>query len=471
MIDARVNRRSHIGAFESPSCSENQKRRSEMLPVLHPDAAGVDIGAEELFVAVPTDRDSQPVRRFSTFTRDLLELAEWLKRCGIRAVAMESTSVYWIPLYQILETHGFEVFLVNAQYVRNVPGRKTDVSDCQWIQYLHSVGLLRGSFRPPDVICEIRSLWRHRESVIQMAAQHVMHMQKSLDQMNLQLHHVLSDITGLSGQRILDAILAGERDQMKLAALCHARVRSSQDTIAKALEGDYRAEHLFTLRQSLAGYRYYQQQIQEVDREIQRQMMVLPVAQNAQPELPKRTKKHPYGTRHNEPTSFSLRSELYRVFGVDLTNVPGISAVTAQTILCEVGTDLSRFRNASAFASWLGLCPEKQISGGKVLYTRTRQVRNRLSIALRLGAHALHHADNYLGEFFRRLKRKLGKPEAVTATAHKLARIVFHLLTTRQEYDESVFIKHEKEAAARAETRLRKQAERLGFQIIPAIQG
>jgi transposase len=248
-------------------------------------------------------------------------------------------------------------------------------------------------------------------------------------------------------------------------------VKSSQDTIAKALEGDYRSEHLFTLKQSLAGYRYYQQQIQEVDREIHRQMMVLPVAQNVQPALPKRTKKHPYAAKHNEPTSFSLRSELYRVFGVDLTNVPGISAVTAQTILCEVGTDLSRFRNASAFASWLGLCPEKQISGGKLLYTRTRQVRNRVSMALRLGAHALHHADNYLGEFFRRLKRKLGKPEAVTATAHKLARIIFHLLTTREEYDESVFIKYEHHAASQAETRLRKQAARLGFQVIPAIQG
>lgn len=448
---------------------KNHKRKGEMLPVLHPDAAGIDIGAEEVFVAVPSGRDFEPVKRFSTFTRDLLELAEWLRRCDIHTVAMESTSVYWIPLYQILETHGFEVFLVNAQYVRNVPGRKTDVSDCQWIQYLHSVGLLRGSFRPPDVICAIRSLWRHRDSLIQMAAQHVMHMQKSLDQMNLQLHHVLSEITGLSGQRILDAILAGERDPIKLAELCHARVRSSHDTVARALEGDYRSEHLFTLKQSLAGYRYYQQQIQEVDREMHRQLMDLPVADNAQPELPRRTKKHPYAKKHNEPTSFSLRSELYRVFGVDLTNVPGISAVTAQTILCEVGPDLSRFRNASAFASWLGLCPEKQISGGKVLYTRTRQVRNRVSIALRLGAYALHHADNYLGEFFRRLKRKLGKPEAVTATAHKLARIVFHLLTTKQEYTESVFIQHEKEAVARAEARLRKQAERLGFQIIPAV--
>jgi transposase len=226
-----------------------------------------------VFVAISSDRDSEPVKRFSTFTRDLLELAEWLKRCGIRTVAMESTSVYWIPIYQILETQGFEVFLWNAQYVRNVPGRKTDVSDCQWIQYLHLVGLLRGSFRPPDVICAIRSPWRHRDSLIQMAAQHVMHMQKSLDQMNLQLHHVLSEITGLSGQRILDAILAGERDPIKLAELCHARVKSSQDTVARALEGDYRAEHLFTLKQSLADYRCYQHQIEEVDQEIHRRMV------------------------------------------------------------------------------------------------------------------------------------------------------------------------------------------------------
>lgn len=301
-----------------------------------------------------------------------------------------------------------------------------------------------------------------------MAAQHVMHMQKSLDQMNLQLHHVLSEITGLSGQKILDAMLAGERDPVKLAELCHQRVRSSRDTVAKALEGDYRPEHLFALKQSLAGYRYYQRQIEEVDHEIQGQLLALPTAENAQPKLPPRTKKTPYAKKHHEPTSFNLRKELYRIFGVDLTNVPGISAVTAHTILCEIGVDLARFRNASAFASWLGLCPEKQISGGKTLYTRTRQVRNRVAIALRLGAHALHHADNYLGEFFRRMQRKLGKPEAVTATAHKLARIVFHVLTAREEYNESVFVRCDEEATRRAEVRLRKHAARLGFQIIPA---
>lgn len=448
---------------------KDHKRQSQ-LPVLHPDAAGVDIGAEEIFVAVPADRDTKPVRCFPTFTRDLFEAAAWLKQCGVHTVAMESTSVYWIPLFQILEAEGFEVFLVNAQYVKHVPGRKTDVSDCQWIQYLHSVGLLRGSFRPAGMICAMRALWRHRESLIQMAAQHVLHMQKSLNQMNLQLHHVLSEITGLSGLRILDAILAGERDPLKLAELCHARVKSSRDKIAKALEGDYRSEHLFALKQSLAGYRYYQHQIEEVDQEIRRQLAELPAAQNVEPMLPKRTKKHPYVKRHYEPTSFNLRAELYRIYGVDLTNVPGISAVTAHTILCEIGTDLSRFRNASAFASWLGLCPEKQISGGKLLYTRTRPVRSRVALALRLGANSLHHADNYLGEFFRRMKRKLGKPPAVTATAHKLARIIFHLLTNREEYNEAILLKSQKEDSARTEIRLRKQAAALGFELIPVAE-
>jgi len=354
--------------------------------------------------------------------------------------------------------------------VKHVPGRKSDVSDCQWIQYLHTVGLLRGSFRPASTICAIRSLWRHRESLIQMAAQYVMHMQKSLNQMNLQLHHVLSEITGLSGLRILDAILAGERDPLKLAELCHARVKNSRDKIAKALEGDYRPEHLFTLKQSLAGYRYYQHQIEEVDQEICRQLAEVPSAQNATAKLPKRTKKYPYEKRHYEPTSFNLRAELYRIFGVDLTNVPGISAVTAHTVLCEIGTDLSRFRNASAFASWLGLCPERQISGGKVLYTGTRPVRSRVALALRLGANSLHHADNYLGEFFRRMKRKLGKPEAVTATAHKLARILFHLLTNREEYDERVLVKSDKEVSLRAANRLRKQAAALGFEVVPVVR-
>src|SRR5262245_56318894 len=262
-----------------------RKKRVQDLAVLHPDAAGIDVGASEIFVAVPADRDAESVRSFATFTRDLHSLADWLQACGIRSAAMESTSVYWIPLHQILEARGIQGYLVNAQHGKNVARRKTDVSDCQWIQYLHSVGLLRASFRPPAVICAIRSLRRHRDSLIQMAAEHVMHIQKALDQMNLQVHRVLSDITGLSGLRIMDAILTGERDPVALAQLCHSRVKSSREIVAKSLEGDYRAEHVFALRQSLAGYRYYQTLLTEVDQEIERQLADLKTTAEADSKL------------------------------------------------------------------------------------------------------------------------------------------------------------------------------------------
>jgi len=453
--------------------AQSKKRKGKgaggtrMLPVLHPDAAGIDVGAEEVFVSVPPDRAAEPVRSFQTFTRDLYELADWLQFCRVRSVAMESTSVYWIPLFQILETRGFEVFLVNAQHVKNVPGRKSDVSDCQWIQYLHSVGLLKASFRPPDQICVVRSLWRHRESLVQMAAEHTMHMQKALTQMNLQLHHVLSDITGLSGMRILDAILSGERDPVKLAALCHGRVRSPRETVAKSLEGDYRAEHLFALRQSLVGFHFYQQLIRAVDQELEGAMRQLPRAEGAPEQMPPRTKKCFYQKAGNEP-AFDLKAELFRISGVDLTDVPGISAITAHTILIEVGPDLSRFRNASAFASWLGLCPDRKVSGGKVLYTGSRKVKNRIAIALRLGAQCLYHANNYLGEYYRKMKWRLGAPQALTATAHKLARIVFHMLVTKQPYNESILVKWDQQANMRAELRIRTQAAKLGFDLTPA---
>jgi transposase len=304
-----------------------------------------------------------------------------------------------------------------------------------------------------------------------MAAEHVLHMQKALDQMNLQIHRVLNDITGVSGLKILDAILTGERDPLTLARLCHGGVKNSEDTIAKSLEGDYRPEHLFALRQSLAAYRYYQNLVLEVDQEIKLQLGDLQTAATAEKTTPARTKASAYQRRRYEPKTFDLRGELYRIFGVDLTNVPGISAITAQTILCEIGTDVSRFRNASAFASWLGLCPEKKVSGGKVLFTKSRRVRSRVATALRMGAQSLHHAKDYLGEFFRRITRKLGRPQAITATAHKLARIVYHLLGTKEAYNESVFHKCEADTIRRAEYRLRRQAAQLGFQIIPAENG
>jgi transposase len=435
--------------------------------VLRPNAAGVDIGAREIFVAVPADRNSRPVRSYATFTEDLHHLADWLHHCGIQTVAMESTGVYWIPLFQILEARGLEVCLVNARYYQNVPGRRTDVSDCQWLQYLHSVGLLRASFRPEQQVCSLRSLPRHRTSLIETASEQVLRMQKALDQMNLQIHHVISDVTGLTGLSILDAILAGERDPVVLARLKDPRIKASEETIIKSLVGDYRPEHTFTLGQSLKAYRYFQGLIDECDSEIEKLMSQfdarVDVEANPLPPLKVRRK-----TLHGNEPSFDLRQHLYRIFGVDLTAVPGINILIAHSVLAEVGPDLSKFRSPSAFASWLGLCPDNDVSGGKILSVRTRRVTNRAPLAFRMAANALFKSKSWLGDYYRRMRAKLGAPKAITAAAHKLARIVYHLLTTRQPYDESVFAKHEQVSRVRAEARLRAQAKELGLQLLPA---
>jgi transposase len=442
-------------------------KKKVTLPVLKPDAAGIDIGATEIYVAVPSDRDAEPVRMFATFTQDLNELADWLQQCRVHTVAMESTGVYWIPLMQILEIRGLEVYLVNAKHVKNVPGRRTDVSDCQWLQYLHSVGLLRASFRPAQEICAVRSLLRHRASLVDMATCHVQHMQKALDQMNLQLHHVISDITGTTGLAILDAILDGNRDVQMLAALRDPRIKASHETIAKSLVGDYRQEHLFTLQQSVGLYREYQRRIAACEEEMQRLMKgletkadpaILPIAKDSV----KKCKVMP------PARAMALREEIYRILGVDLTTIPGISVLHVQCILAELGGAVSKFRSAGAFSSWMGLCPDNDISGGKVLWSGTRKVKNRIAVTLRMAAQSLQHSESALGVFYRRMRAKLGAPKAITATAHKLARIVFHMLTTREPYDESVFAKAEQKNIQRMETRLKAKAQALGYKLLPA---
>lgn len=439
---------------------EGKKTTKAVLPVMRPDAAGVDIGATEIFVAVPVDRAVENVRSFPTFTQDLYALAEWLKQCGIHTVAMESTGVYWIPLFQVLEDRGFEVCLVNARHVKNVPGRRTDVSDCQWLQFLHSVGLLRASYRPQQEVCAIRSLLRHRESLVQMAATHVNHMQKALDQMNLQLHHVISDITGQTGLAIVDAILAGERNPFLLAKLRNDRIKASEEVIAKSLVGDYRAEHLFTLRQSLVAYRSYQQLIDDCDREIRLYLEEFHPPDTSQDGSAKQPSK-------KASADGVLRSELQRVFGIDLTKIPGIRTGITQTLFGEIGPDFTKFRSASAFASWMGLCPDNDISGGKVLWVGTRKVKCRAALALRLAAQSLHHSKSALGDFYRRMRAKLGAPKAITAAAHKLARIIFHLVTTRQEFDDSRFAADQLRYQKRQETKLRARAKAMGFELIP----
>ena len=404
--------------------------------IIHPHAAGIDVGAEEHWVCVPADRDAQPVQKFSAFTCDLHRLADWLTACRITTVVMESTGVYWIPLFQILEARGFEVALVNARHVKNVPGRpKTDRFDCRWLQKLHTYGLLAPSFRPPEDICQLRSLLRHRENLIRMTVKHIQHMQKSLDQMNLHLHHVISDITGVTGMRIIRAIVAGERDPRTLAQYRDYRIKSSADTIAKALEGDYRAEHVFTLTQSLALYDFTQQQIAACDQEIERVLATLDsqVDPDEHP-LPPPTTTHRHPQR-NEP-AFDLRTHLYRITGVDLTQVPGFQAPTIHIILAEVGLNMHKWPTDKHFASWLGLCPDNQISGGKVLATGSRRVQNRASRALRMAAQSLRTSPSYLGAFYRRMRSKLGPAKATTATAHKLAKILYHMLKEKTSYRE-----------------------------------
>ncbi len=444
---------------------EPDKRKGLSLECIESNAAGLDVGATEVYVAVPPDRDSQPVRHFQTFTPDLRAMAAWLVQCGITTVAMESTGVYWIPPHEILEEAGIRVCLVNSKHVKHVPGRKSDVSDCQWLQYLHSVGLLRASFRPTSEICAIRSLSRHRAGLVESAAMHVQHMHKALTQMNLQIHHVLSDITGLSGMAIVEAIVAGERDPIRLAALCHKKVRSAQETVIKSLVGNYRPEHLFTLKQSLSAYRYFHELIAECDREIERLIRQMDGKIDPQQEPPVSGIKSQ--KRSKNQFHFEMGPELNRIFGVDLTTIPGVSALTAHTLLAEIGPDLSRFPNAASFASWLSLCPANKKSGGKVLSAKTRQSNSRASHALRISALTQARSQSHVGSFYRRLRARLGAPQAVTATAHKLARIVYHMLTTRQAYDESVFKREDQKQAQRQEKRLRKQAKTLGFELVP----
>lgn len=438
-------------------------------PTVESNAAGIDIGAREIYVAVPPDRDPEPVKMFATFTEDLNRMADWLERCGVRTVAMESTGVYWIPLFEILDKRGLKPCLVNARHMKNVPGRRTDWHDCQWIQYLHSVGLLRSAFRPDDEVCAVRALMRHRGELVVMAAQHVQHRQKAMTQMNLQLHHVIDDITGLTGLAIVDAILSGERDPETLAGLRHYRIKADTETIRKSLEGNWRREHLFTLRQSRQAYGNYQKQIEECDAEIVALLNDIgPKTDPDQKPMPPDHKKR--RTRHGRnpnPGSegFNMRTELYKLLGVDLWQIPGLER-SALSLLTERGADLSRFPTVGHFVSWLSLCPDNDMSGGR-WWRGTRGVKNRAGQIFRQCASSLHRSQTQLGDYLRRMKAKLGPKGATMATARKIAAIFYTMVTNQVEYDESIWAKMDAGREARYEARLKRQAERCGFVLVP----
>jgi transposase len=431
------------------------------ISLTHPNAAGIDIGSAAHFVAVPPDRDDEPVREFASFTSDLHRLADWLDACGVDTVAMESTGVYWIPLYELLESRGFTVLLVNARHVKNVSGRKSDVLDCQWLQQLMSFGLLRGAFRPADQVCVLRSLSRQRTMLLRSQGRFVQHMQKALTQMNIQLANVISDVAGETGQKILRAIVAGERDGLALARLKNSRIRASEDEIAKSLQGSWRAEHLFALKQALDAFDFCGTQLAECDAQIQNQLQVLHVREDE----PAKGKKR--GRARNAP-KFDLRSQLFQMCGVDLTRIDGIDVTTALVVVSEVGADMGKFPSDKHFASWLGLCPGTKITGGKVMSGKTKRCANRAAQALRLAAAALRSSQSALGAYYRRMCARMDKPKAVTAAAHKLARLIYAMLSHGQEYTDRGQDYFEERYRQRVLHNLAQKAKAMGMQLIPS---
>jgi len=436
----------------------------EDMPPINRNAGGIDVGATAMWVSVPPDRDAEPVQQYGAFTRDLYAMADWLKRCGIETVAMESTGVYWIPVFQVLEERGIDVLLVNARYAKNVSGRKTDMLDCQWLRTLHTYGLLAGSFQPSAEIGVLRSYLRQRQMLIDSAATHIQHMQKALTQMNLQLAHVLSDVTGTTGMRIIRDILKGERDPKRLAGLRDVRTKSDEETIAKALEGNYRPEHVFALKQAVELFDVYQQKISDCDQQIAGYLRTLESKINiqAQPLKPAREKKK---KRRNAP-GFDCRHEAYRISGVDLTQIDSISESAALTILSEIGADMSPWKTEKHFASWLTVCPNNKITGGKIFQRQTRKSANRVRELLCICAQSLINSKSALGAFCRRMCSRLGPQKGIVATAHKLALLIYRLLKFGKDYVDIGEEAYERQYKERVVKNLARKAKQFGFQLV-----
>jgi transposase len=439
--------------------------RLDSLSQINLNAAGLDVGDREIYACVPEGRAEQSVRVFPTFTADLNALAQWLRDCQVTTVAMESTGVYWIPIFQILESQGFEVYLVNARYIKNVTGKKTDILDCQWIQQLHTYGLLHKSFRPDEPTCVLRALVRHREMLLRYRASHIQHIQKILQQMNLKLTNVISDVTGVTGLRIIRDILSGQQDPKELAKHRDHRCRKNEAEIAKSLEGDYREEHLFALQQTVELYDLYTEKLRACDGEIEQQLACFePKIDIHEHPLPPASRPPAIRPKNDPPSD--IRPALYQMAGVDLTQIDGLNILSIQSILSEIGTDMSKWPTVKHFTSWLGLCPQNQKTGGKVIRTKTKKTDSRANLAFRQAAASLGRSQTALGNFYRRMKTKLGTPKAVVATAHKLARIVYHML----RYQVSFFAIPPEQEDERYRQRLihnlQRKAQKLGAKLI-----
>jgi transposase len=448
------------------SSKNKAKRIKKHLEEINLYAAGIDIGSREHFVSVPESLDDEPVRNFGCFTIDLENMADWLVRIGITTVAMESTGIYWITLFEILETRGLEVILVNAHHVKNVSGRKTDVKDCQWLQQLHTYGLLAGAFRPEDEYCVLRAYMRQRGTLVSTLSTHIQHMQKALRQMNVLLDNVVSDITSKTGMSILRAILSGERNAEKLASYRDRRCKNSIEVIAKSLMGNYRKEHVFSLKQSIELYDFYHEKLRDCDQEIEQQLLQL----EKQPDLAERqspTKKR-YKKHEKNAIQFDVANYLYDLCGTDLTDIDGLDEGSVLKVLSETGIDMTKWKTASHFVSWMGLSPNNKISGGKVLSSKTVKTRNRAKQAFKLAAWGLSNSKSGLAAHYRRLRARIGAPKAINATARKIAVIFYNMLKNKTAYISQSQEEYDKAHQQRILKLLQQKAVQFGFQLVPA---
>jgi len=434
------------------------------LEVIHPDAAGIDIGNESHYAAVPPSRDSQPVRCFGCTTAELKAMAAWLQQCRIRTVAMQSTGVYWVGVYDILEQAGLEVYLVNARDTKNLPGHKSDVQESQWLMKLHTYGLLRNSFRPSQKIRTMRTYWRQRNDLVQSASRHILRVQKALTQMNVQLANVLSDISGVTGQAIIKAILAGERNPHKLAEFRDPRVQASEEEIAHYLERNWQPDLLFVLKQEQDGYEFCQQQMAECDRQLEQYLQSTEDRSHGAP-LPEEKRKGRLKKKKGNKPQFDLREGLFRMSGTDLTRIDGIDVMTATTVISEAGYDMSKWKTENHFVSWLRLCPDNRISGGKVIGKGRLPTNNPVSIALKMAATTLRQSKTYLGAQFRRLRTRLGAPIAIKAMAAKLARLVYRMLRYGMKYVDQGAAFYELKHRERQVHQLKWKAAQLGYKV------
>jgi transposase len=472
----------------------NRKQRKDLgrrlraddpgLEIVHRNVGGIDVGNQSHYVAVAPACDAEPVREFGSWTADLVRMAEWLKLCGIQQVVLQSTGVYWIAVYDLLEKAGFQVCLTNARDTKNLPGRKSDVQESQWLMKLHTYGLLRNSFRPPEQIRPVRTIWRLRDRHVREAGRAIQHIQKALTTMNVQLANVISDVSGVTGQAIIRAILRGERDPYRLAAMKDHRVRASDEEIARSLEGNWREDVWFELPQAVDGYDFCQRQIRECDERLQRYLQALPSRALPHPERdaeatmtslpqpkekvqsPKSGKKHGPKPRKNEP-QFDLEAELARICGINVATLDGVDVMTIQTFVSELGTDMTPWRTEDHLVSWLKLSPNRQISGGKVIKQERSKAKNRVADALRMAASTLIRSDSYLGARFRYLRGRIGPGKAIKAMAAHLARLIYRMLTRGQNWVDRGAKEHEQRRQERDQLSLRRKAAALGFRLEP----